>query len=57
MIKKNLEASVLAQILTGLYTDVATQLLIGNNKTKVYENWRKAVKTILDLVRLIKPAL
>jgi AcrR family transcriptional regulator len=49
IIKNNLDANVLAQILTGLYTDVATQLLIGNDKTKVYENWKKAVTTIMKI--------
>jgi AcrR family transcriptional regulator len=47
IINNNLEASVLAQILTGIYTDVATQLLIGIDKTKVHENWKKSVAKIM----------
>lgn len=46
-IKDDLEADALAQILTGLYTDAATQLLIGIDKAKVHENWKKSVTAIL----------
>lgn len=45
-ISDDLEAIILAQILTGLYTDAATQLLIGIDKDKVHENWKKSVTAI-----------
>ena len=45
-INDDLEADILAQILTGLYTDAATQLLIGIDKGKVHENWKKSVTAI-----------
>ena len=47
-IREDLEASILAQILTGLYTDAATQLLVGIDKTKVHETWKKSVAAILE---------
>jgi hypothetical protein len=47
-IRDDLDASVLAQILTGLYTDAATQLLIGIDKSKVHKNWKKSVVAILE---------
>lgn len=46
-IRDDLDASVLAQILTGLYTDAATQLLIGIDKANVHETWKKSVAAIL----------
>ena len=46
-IRDDLDTSMLAQILTGLYTDAATQLLVGINKAKVHETWKKAVTAIL----------
>lgn len=48
LIKSKMETNVLAQILTGLYTDVTTQLLIGKNKSTVYENWKKSVTEIME---------
>ena len=47
-IRDDLDASILAQILTGLYTDAATQLLVGISKSKVYETWKKSVDAILE---------
>ena len=46
LIRKDINADVLAQILTAIYTDVATQLLIGMDKTEVHENWEKSVNFI-----------
>jgi Transcriptional regulator len=46
-IRNDLEASILAQILTGLYTDAATQLLIGIDEAKVHKNWKKSVAAVL----------
>ena len=47
-IRDDLDATVLTHILTALYTDVATQLLIGIDKEKVHETWKKAVAAILE---------
>lgn len=47
-IKKDIDAPILAQILTALYTDVATQLLIGIDNKKVHEKWTKSIITILE---------
>ncbi len=46
-IRNDLDASILAQILTGLYTDAAAQLLVGIDKAKVHETWKKSVVAIL----------
>ena len=46
-VRKDLDADLLAQILTGLYTDVAAQLLIGLDNEEVHEKWIKSVKAIL----------
>lgn len=46
-VRKDLDADLLAQILTGLYTDVAVQLLIGLDNEEVHEKWIKSVKSIL----------
>lgn len=47
-IRDDLDTSILAQILTGLYTDAATQILVGIDKAKVHETWKKAVIAILE---------
>ena len=47
-IRDDLDAAILAQILTGLYTDAATQLLVGIDKKKVHETWKKSVVAILE---------
>lgn len=47
-INNKIEPKVLAQILTGLYTDVTTQLLIGNDKSMIHENWKRSVKAVMD---------
>ena len=46
-VREDIDANFLAQILTGLYTDVATQLLIGLDNEEVHENWIKSVQAIL----------
>ena len=46
-VREDIDADLLAQILTGLYTDVAAQLLIGLDNEKVHENWIKSVNAIL----------
>lgn len=48
LIDDKIDTKVLAQILTGLYTDVTTQLLIGKNKSTVYENWKKSVAAVMN---------
>ena len=48
IIRSETDAGVLAQILTALYTDVATQLLIGIDSKKVHEKWIKSVTAILE---------
>jgi AcrR family transcriptional regulator len=47
-IRDDLEADILAHILTGLYTDAATQLLVGIDKSKVHETWKRSVVAILE---------
>jgi AcrR family transcriptional regulator len=47
-IRNDTDADILAQILTALYTDVATQLLIGIDSKKVHEKWIKSVAAILE---------
>jgi len=47
LINNEVEIKVLAQILTGLYTDVATQLLIGNNKSEIHEKWKESISAII----------
>ncbi|WP_414468669.1 TetR/AcrR family transcriptional regulator [Methanobacterium sp. ACI-7] len=47
-IRDDIEAEVLAQIITALYTDVTTQLLIGINNEVVHEKWIKSVKAVLE---------
>ncbi len=47
-IRKDIDAGVLAQILTALYTDVASQLLIGIDNEKVHEKWIKSINAILE---------
>lgn len=51
-IRDDVDASILAQILTGIYTDSATQLLIGIDKTKVHENWMKSVSMIFNNIKI-----
>ena len=51
LIKKDINADVLTQILTALYTDVATQLLIGIDKTEVHKNWKKSVQFIFKIIK------
>lgn len=46
-IRNDTDAGILAQILTALYTDVATQLLIGIDSKKIHEKWIKSVTAIL----------
>jgi len=46
-IRNDLNTGVIAQIITALYTDVATQLLIGIDKAEVHENWTRSLSTIL----------
>ncbi len=46
-IRDDMEADILAQILTGLYTDAATQLLAGIDKAKVHETWKRSIVAIL----------
>ena len=45
-IRNDIDAGVLAQILTALYTDVVSQLLIGIDNKKVHENWIKSIKIL-----------
>lgn len=47
-IKDDLDANVLAQIITGLYTDAAIQLLIGIDETKVHKAWKNSLVAILE---------
>ncbi|MGF7118617.1 TetR/AcrR family transcriptional regulator [Methanobacterium oryzae] len=47
-IREDIGADVLAQIITALYTDVATQLLIGIENEKVHEKWIKSINVILE---------
>ena len=47
-IRNDTDAGILAQILTALYTDVATQLLIGIDNKKVHEKWIKSITVILE---------
>ena len=47
-IKNDTDVDILAQILTALYTDVVTQLLIGIDSKKVHEKWIKSVAAILE---------
>lgn len=46
-IREDIEAEVLAQVITALYTDVATQLLIGIENEEVHEKWIKSINVIL----------
>lgn len=46
-IRDDLNPDVLAQILTALYTDVAAQLLIGKDESRVHENWRELLSIVL----------
>ncbi|MGB9980405.1 TetR/AcrR family transcriptional regulator [Methanobacterium sp.] len=46
IIRKDISADVLAQILTALYTDITTQLLIGIDNKIVYKNWVKSISAI-----------
>jgi len=46
-IRDDLDASVLAQMLTAFNNDVATQLLIGIDKEKIHEIWKKSIAAIL----------
>lgn len=47
-IRDDIDADVLAQIITALYTDVVTQLLIGIENEKVHEKWIKSINAILE---------
>lgn len=46
-VRSDIGADLLAHILTGLYTDVAAQLLLGLDKEKVHEDWLKSVNALL----------
>ncbi len=48
IIKKDIKPDLLAQILTGMYTDAATQLLIGLDNEVVHEKWLKSVKALFS---------
>lgn len=47
-VRNDITPEILARILTSLYTDVTTQLLIGIEKEKVHENWIRSVMAILE---------
>ncbi|HXY87409.1 MAG TPA: TetR/AcrR family transcriptional regulator [Candidatus Acidoferrales bacterium] len=47
MIKKEIDTKLAAQLLTAIYTDITTQLIIGCNESEVHEYWNRAVSAIL----------
>jgi AcrR family transcriptional regulator len=47
-IRNDVEASVLAHLILALYWEMATQLLAGFEKSKVYETWSKSLSLILE---------
>lgn len=46
-IRADMDADTLAQIITALYTDVVSQLLIGIDAQKVHDKWIKSINAIL----------
>jgi len=47
MIKKEIDTKLAAQLLIAIYTDIATQLIIGCDELEVHEYWSRAVSAIL----------
>jgi AcrR family transcriptional regulator len=47
-IRNDVEPSVLAHLILALYWEMATQLLAGFEKSKVYETWSKSLAIILE---------
>jgi AcrR family transcriptional regulator len=47
-IRDDVPAGNIAQLLIGVYTDIAMQLIIGIDKTQVHESWKNSLSTILE---------
>jgi AcrR family transcriptional regulator len=47
MIKKEIDTKLAAQLITAIFTDIATQLIIGCEESKVHEYWNRSVSAIL----------
>jgi DNA-binding transcriptional regulator YbjK len=47
-IRDDIPADNIAQLLIAVYNDVAIQLIIGIDRTKVHESWKNSLSTILE---------
>jgi AcrR family transcriptional regulator len=47
-IRGDVPAGNIAQLLIGVYTDIAMQLIIGIDKTQIHESWKNSLSTILE---------
>ncbi|HMK54361.1 MAG TPA: TetR/AcrR family transcriptional regulator [Methanobacteriaceae archaeon] len=47
LFQKEIDSLLVAQLLTAIYTDIATQLIIGCDELKVREYWIRSVSTII----------
>ena len=45
-IRKDIDALTIAQLITAVYSDIAMQLIIGIDITKVYEFWKNSISAI-----------
>jgi AcrR family transcriptional regulator len=46
-IRNDIDAVTLANIINAMYTDLALQLIIGFNKTKIHKSWDKSISAVL----------
>ena len=47
-IRDDIPAENIAQLLIAVYNDIAIQLIIGIDRTKVHESWKNSLSTILE---------
>lgn len=47
-IRNDINAVTIAQLLTAIYSDIAMQLIIGMDITKVHESWKNSISTIIE---------
>jgi AcrR family transcriptional regulator len=47
-IRKDINASTLAQLLNAIYTDLAVQIIIGIERTRIHENWNNSMSAVLE---------
>lgn len=47
-IRKDIDAGTIAQLLTAIYSDIAMQLIIGIDITRIHESWKNSISAVLE---------